>query len=469
MIFLLCVLILATSGFSQIQILQDVELDSSVSNRHFQRLGEGGEGRVAMWGSHEGYWPMAGYFAVLDTSTGQFIWNEILRDDSAEEEIAAVLDVKTTDSAYVVEWSALIPWDSVGGSFRVSYFDLDGSSSWTQQWLMPERLASLGTMHENRAYFADLNPYGSFAPAGMMTGIDLTTGTIAWENEVLPYMMDNWNGFYSLRMTSEHGLVYVGMSGLPGDGAYFTGMLNPETGHQDHLVPIAHWDSVRVYDAVETTDGDLWTIGITYHSPRQLFLRSYEDSERVFLPFFSDADTCFFDALCPHANGGILGAVHTELGATVIRVPEAMTTWWPEAGAEEVYSRMLDIIPHPSGGYLALALDYASPPRYHLVRFTVTDQSADDLAFYPSAFTLSAYPNPFNAATQISFTLPQSGIVSLVLYDILGRKVGELVNGRLAAGPHTIRYSAEQLSSGIHFARLETVTGTVTQKLVILK
>ena len=89
---------------------------------------------------------------------------------------------------------------------------------------------------------------------------------------------------------------------------------------------------------------------------------------------------------------------------------------------------------------------------------------------YPSSFVLHpAYPNPFNPETNLIFDLPNSGHVSLVIYDLQGREIARLVDGFHSAGMHQITFNALQLSSGIYFARLKGRTGTRTQKLLLVK
>ncbi len=68
------------------------------------------------------------------------------------------------------------------------------------------------------------------------------------------------------------------------------------------------------------------------------------------------------------------------------------------------------------------------------------------------------YPNPFNPVTTISYGLPDDGIVTFKVYDMLGREVKTLVDEMKTAGYHKIQFSAETLSSGTYFYRLETVT-----------
>ena len=74
----------------------------------------------------------------------------------------------------------------------------------------------------------------------------------------------------------------------------------------------------------------------------------------------------------------------------------------------------------------------------------------------PVAFSLSQnYPNPFNPSTTIRFTLPHSAVVSLRIYDILGREVSLLLNRAfMSPGVHETTFDASELSSGMYFYRL---------------
>ena len=74
------------------------------------------------------------------------------------------------------------------------------------------------------------------------------------------------------------------------------------------------------------------------------------------------------------------------------------------------------------------------------------------------------YPNPFNPSTQIHFGLPEAGYVSLAIYDILGRKVAELVNGLCQAGFHSVTWDGTNsagtpVATGMYLTRFVVTSG----------
>ncbi|MBI4547127.1 MAG: T9SS type A sorting domain-containing protein [Ignavibacteriae bacterium] len=76
----------------------------------------------------------------------------------------------------------------------------------------------------------------------------------------------------------------------------------------------------------------------------------------------------------------------------------------------------------------------------------------------PLAFRLNQnFPNPFNPATAIAFTLPSEGIASLKIFNILGHEVKSLVEGRQKAGLYEVRWDATSKPSGVYFYRLSFV------------
>ena len=88
----------------------------------------------------------------------------------------------------------------------------------------------------------------------------------------------------------------------------------------------------------------------------------------------------------------------------------------------------------------------------------------------PSHFTLSQnYPNPFNPSTTIKYELPRASLVSLKVYDILGREISVLVNEKKDAGVHEVKFDGSELASGVYFYRIQAGDYVATKKLVLMK
>jgi hypothetical protein len=86
-----------------------------------------------------------------------------------------------------------------------------------------------------------------------------------------------------------------------------------------------------------------------------------------------------------------------------------------------------------------------------------------------TSYSISVYPNPFNPATTLLFTLPKSGLTTIAVYDIAGRKVQTLADGMLEAGEHRLTFNGSSLPSGIYFARLQSGEFSASRKLLLLK
>lgn len=88
----------------------------------------------------------------------------------------------------------------------------------------------------------------------------------------------------------------------------------------------------------------------------------------------------------------------------------------------------------------------------------------------PTVYALKTnYPNPFNPVTTISFELPRTAKVSLIVFDMLGRQVAVLANGTVPAGAHSVVFDGTELASGTYFAHLQADGFGATQKMLLLK
>ncbi len=104
----------------------------------------------------------------------------------------------------------------------------------------------------------------------------------------------------------------------------------------------------------------------------------------------------------------------------------------------------------------------------------ITSIGENTFANIPLNYELNQnYPNPFNPSTNIKFALPNSGNVSLKVYNGLGKEVATLVNGFVNAGTYEINFNTAStdggLSSGIYFYKLEAGTFNTTKKMLLVK
>lgn len=90
--------------------------------------------------------------------------------------------------------------------------------------------------------------------------------------------------------------------------------------------------------------------------------------------------------------------------------------------------------------------------------------------YLPTQFELQQnYPNPFNPTTTIRYGLSQRSDVSLEVYNILGQKVGSLVNEIQDAGYHEATFDGSALASGVYYYQLQTGSFVQTKKLLLLR
>jgi len=88
----------------------------------------------------------------------------------------------------------------------------------------------------------------------------------------------------------------------------------------------------------------------------------------------------------------------------------------------------------------------------------------------PSDYALQQnYPNPFNPSTTIKYQIPENGVVTLKVYDVLGKEVATLVNSERQAGSYTENFNALNLSSGIYLYTIKVNNYVAVKKMMLLK
>ena len=140
-----------------------------------------------------------------------------------------------------------------------------------------------------------------------------------------------------------------------------------------------------------------------------------------------------------------------------------------------------------SGGSIDTEGKFIAPSDTNIYVVTATDQSGliageaivivtlitsvdENLNSTPTAFSLfQNYPNPFNPTTTIRYEIPDQGIVTLKIYDVLGREVSTLVNQTKNPGNYEIKFNGTSLSSGVYLYVLKVDKFVSVKRMLLIK
>jgi photosystem II stability/assembly factor-like uncharacterized protein len=87
----------------------------------------------------------------------------------------------------------------------------------------------------------------------------------------------------------------------------------------------------------------------------------------------------------------------------------------------------------------------------------------------PYTFQIQNYPNPFNPSTIIEYQLPADGIVTIKVYNILGKEINTLANGFKNKGKYTISFNGTSLTSGIYICKIQAGNYSKSIKMILMK
>ena len=217
-------------------------------------------------------------------------------------------------------------------------------------------------------------------------------------------------------------------------------------------------------------EGDIWVIKTDYLGDT-LWTRTYgsEDNE-------------YATSMQQTMDGGyiIVGATGIYGGETdlyLIKIDIVGDTIWTLVNGGEDIDVGSSVDLTSDGGYIVAGETqlYGGEPGDAFLLKTGPDTAVSGApsiqwVSHPKDFVLHpAYPNPFNPNTTISYDVPVPGIVKVDIYNVLGQKTAELVNGVKNAGRHKVAWDAGDQPSGIYFVQMSAGDYRQVQKIVLFK
>ncbi|MCX6157600.1 MAG: T9SS type A sorting domain-containing protein [Ignavibacteriae bacterium] len=176
----------------------------------------------------------------------------------------------------------------------------------------------------------------------------------------------------------------------------------------------------------------------------------------------------FTPSSIPNANVGdtitwvLVSGIHTT---TSVSIPSGAAIWdAPIAAATPTFSYVI-----------TKAGTYNYQCTFHALFGMTGTFVANPIGIQPTGEAVNAYklsqnyPNPFNPSTVIKFSIPQSKLVTLKIYDVSGKEVETLVNSQLPQGTYNYTLNASGLSSGVYFYKITAGDFTEIKRMVLIK
>jgi hypothetical protein len=207
------------------------------------------------------------------------------------------------------------------------------------------------------------------------------------------------------------------------------------------------------YDIAVDNSGQAHVTGVTSSSdfPIQNPFQTYQESNDAFMIELSlSGNSLIYSTYLGGSNNDYCSSVDVDSSGNVYMTGSTNSSDFPTTlGAFDISY---------NGGYDVFVVKFG------------TETGTDDIDPMPSAFSLSQnYPNPFNAQTTIRFSLSNKSMVSIDIFDILGRKIKTLAEGIESAGDHQEIWHASGQSSGIYFYRIRAGDFQETKRMLLLK
>lgn len=334
-------------------------------------------------------------------------------------------------------------------------YSTDSGASWNPELIAPDGFINL----------VDNYPVPYYAPLFLYT----SEVTSAVANDGIVHIVANGYGLTFTRTDS--GLVYEG----------------------NKAFPILYWNSnTKIWKSISSVAIDtlqnLYNIWASKPSGRNLALgQSYPA-----LSVSEDGRLLLCTWTGPQITNGKIDSVNNEMYLdTYYAYSGDGGDNWTYGGVLNGKKDVAEAFCHPArmleqtdAGYIAHLFYLEAPPTpflsttgtgpvcnliYRKFNLTLTDVKDKPVANVTKFDLGQNYPNPFNPVTSIKYSVPQNSLVTLKVYDVLGREVRTLVNEVKNAGSYNVSFNASELASGLYIYTLRAGNNTLTKKMMLLK
>jgi uncharacterized delta-60 repeat protein len=373
------------------------------------------------------------------------------------------------------------------GEFITIKYDSNGVEKWARQYKGP------GTSSIDYSNCVAVDDSGNVYTAGWSGGEnnlhDMTTikynsnGDSLWVRRYNGSANDN-DYAYWLDLDNEGNVYVTGQSVETGTDNDATTIKYSPGGD---LLWIKHYDGPgNGYDAAQSLsvdeNGNVYVTGnhTTAAGLNCMTLKYSTDGDSVWLRSFngpgSGGDVLISIALDDSANAYVTGFVSS--GGT----SDFVTIKYSSEGEEE-WVELYNAPANSYDGTYAITLDHLGNAYvtgysagigtdwdYTTIKYSDHPVNVNEQKIIPEEFVLGQnYPNPFNPSTKIKYTIPETGYVQLIVYNVVGEEVAELVNGVREAGQYELTFNASNLPSGLYLYKLQSSSNVEVKKMMLTK
>lgn len=217
----------------------------------------------------------------------------------------------------------------------------------------------------------------------------------------------------------------------------------------------------------------VWSTSITARN-NIIWGNTQSSGDQIYLTGSGSADVTYSDV-----EGGYTGEGNINedpLFTGDIYLPQSNSLCIDAGNPDPVYNDPEDpdnpgFALYPSQGTTRNDMGAYGGPMRALLPFSITsvEETGTIVPDYYKLF--QNYPNPFNPETTIKFSIPEKGLVSLKVYNLLGKLVAVVIDDEKERGTYLVNFNSDRynLSSGVYFYRLEADKYSTVRKLILLK